>query len=232
MDNNFYKQFIWGIEENILPKMPDQWIDMDITTPDGSVENVISEEGHSWQLSVYNNIVRTMCLRWGSYGTNTHEQPNLTVVNSSFGYRGPLYFLPVTNRSDGQGFGGAAHEGGTGGIRVGTSDTAWTLAQYNLQGAIAHGNSTGQLYHNLQTNGSVSYVSETKTYSYYIRRMFNNNTAASIIVREAGLYFYDYASAGDLTLFSRDVLSSPVTVASGDRLTVTYTLSCVVDVPA
>lgn len=201
-------EFIFGKEtEHPLPAL---YVDMAIND-----KPVYSEPGHTWLRNAHNMLGMLMLFNGVAQYLPLPpywENGKLTIRNygaDTYGVAGCTF---------------AAVEGAVNGLMVGTSDTAWNIDQYALGGLIAHGNSAGQLYYNAQTYIACAYDAETKTYSYGIRRMYNNNHAStSVTVNEIGL---------SKPLYARDVLDSPIIVAAGDRLTVTYTLTSTVDVPA
>lgn len=115
------------------------------------------------------------------------------------------------------------------GIVVGTGDTAFDGNQSNLISLISEGTSSGKLSYQAQTAPTTTYASGTKTWTATQTRKMNNNSGASIIVKESGLmngYYTFYRNAATIGfLVERSVLSPTVTVPDGAQLTVTYTIS-------
>lgn len=145
---------------------------------------------------------------------------NQTSNNNFLAIRGSSAQLPAT-------------AGTTSGIVVGTSDAAESFESYALTAKVAHGNSSGQLYHNAQVTQSRTWNSSGRKWSEVIQRTFTNNSGATITVKEIGYEiilgqtdtssytsFYDWNTA----LIIRDVLSSPQPVNNGQTLTVTFTI--------
>lgn len=115
------------------------------------------------------------------------------------------------------------------GILIGTDNTAFNINNYAMGTLINHGNSSTQMFYAAhdQTSNSLSYNGGTKTWKHTFFRIFNNNSGASITVREAGLsgYSYLFEWAATYILYERSVLSPTVAVANGAQLTVTYEIS-------
>jgi hypothetical protein len=107
------------------------------------------------------------------------------------------------------------------GIVVGTSDTAFSVEQTKLVAQILEGIGSGQFSHQAEPAGVLEYTSGTKTWKVTRSRIFNNNSGASITVKEVGLY----GVAWDPCMHERSVLDPTVAVANGAQLTVTYEIS-------
>jgi hypothetical protein len=115
------------------------------------------------------------------------------------------------------------------GIVVGTNDTAFGFDQHALGALIASGNAAGQLAYQAQLNSVQAYTAGTKTWKTTHKRLFNNNSGALITVKESALYwkgliFYDQVAA---YMLERNVPATPIDVAIGAQLTVTYEISMV-----
>lgn len=109
------------------------------------------------------------------------------------------------------------------GIVVGTSDSAESFDQHCLQSAIAHGNLTGQLYHNAQSVLTKQWISDSRKWLFTLQRTFTNNSGASIVIKELGYYAtLANSSTNHKSMVLRDVLPSSVTVSAGQTLTVAY----------
>lgn len=111
------------------------------------------------------------------------------------------------------------------GILLGTSDTAYSAEDYVLGALIAHGTDAGQMVYNAMTRVDPIYDSGTKKWSYVVTRIFNNNSGATIVVKEIGLSGGTSTTYGYNYLICRDVLASSVSVANGGQLTGQYLLS-------
>lgn len=114
------------------------------------------------------------------------------------------------------------------GVCVGTSNTAFALAQYNLQAPIAHGSGSGQLYYGAQVAiADPTWASPNVT--LIISRDFSNQYSSGITVREIGIRGNPGVATQQMaqTLFARDVVADTV-VAAGQILNVQYILKTVV----
>jgi hypothetical protein len=63
--------------------------------------------------------------------------------------------------------------------------------------------------------------------NFSVTRSFTNNSGGSVTVSEIGIGILIYASDGNLhdTFIIHDILPSPITLANGQVLTVTYIFS-------
>jgi len=124
------------------------------------------------------------------------------------------------------------------GIVIGTSATAFSVSQYNMQGLIAHGTGSGQMsYGSMLTPADPTFATPNITIN--ISRNISNNSGASIIVREIGLKGYPayvqasctfngtYSVACAEILYLRDVITDTA-IGIGQVLNVTYILKTVV----
>ena len=112
------------------------------------------------------------------------------------------------------------------GIQVG-SGTTKSINDTGLDSLILNGNSAGQLAY-----GSVSILSpaintSTNQGSFDVTRSFTNNSGGSVTVSEVGVVANIPALNGSSynILIIHDILSSPITLANGQVLTVTYIFS-------
>jgi len=169
------------------------------------------QRGHSWTRNYYN-----MIFNQGAYGKPTTTTfgagyiSGKTItggVNAQYSTSWAPNIIPCL-------------------IRVGTSDTAFSVEQYALGGIIEDGSSSGKLTHVTQATPTSSYISGTKTWKSTIDRVFNNNSGAIIIVKEVALYSQSVMwGSGDGWMPERSVLDPTVSVANGAQLTVTYEIS-------
>jgi len=107
------------------------------------------------------------------------------------------------------------------GVRVGTSDTAFSKLDYELIARIVHGNASGQLLYGATT---VEGYVETDAQAYVrIIRGFTNSSGATITVKEIGIAILNRSGTTNAYfLVCRDVLPSPQSVPDGAALTVRY----------
>jgi len=109
------------------------------------------------------------------------------------------------------------------GIVIGTGDTAVTISDNKLEAQIAQGTGAGQMYHYVCTVADAS-VSGSDC-SFTLTRVIGNQTAATIVVKEIGIYIGGHD--GTTTRFFlgvRDVLASSISVPAGGAITVVYTI--------
>lgn len=124
------------------------------------------------------------------------------------------------------------------GVVIGTSATAFSVSQYNMQGLIAHGTGSGQMsYGSMLIPADPTF--STPNITINISRNISNNSGASITVREIGLKGYPAYAQASCTyngtysvscaeiLYLRDVISD-TSVGAGQVLNVTYILKTVV----
>jgi hypothetical protein len=179
-------------------------------------ETIIKDgRSHTWVRNYYNLIFGasmgafTTFVASGSYGAGSlkikFSNGNNTDPNA-YQYLPQINALTSTN---------AIYYGG---IWIGTGDTAYSFEDYALAAIIANGSGTGEMAYGAMAHQTPAYTSGTKEWAQTMKRVFNNNSAAAIGVKEVGLA--GYAS----TLNARDVLGSTDTINVGGQYTVTYTV--------
>ena len=104
------------------------------------------------------------------------------------------------------------------GLVVGTDNTTEEINDYKLGAQLVHGGAAGYILYGTQAMSAPA--TDATTTSFAITRVFSNGSGGSIVVREIGLI----SRYSPYYLFARDVLSSAVTVADGEELTVNYTI--------
>jgi hypothetical protein len=117
------------------------------------------------------------------------------------------------------------------GILVGSGDTAEDFGMgsvpeetsYALDTIIANGSGPGEL-ERASTEAPVISVSGTGPYTWSAvwTRFFNNNSGASVTVRETGVYIW--VSINNRIMVTRSVLASPLLIYDTGQLKVEYTL--------
>ncbi|MBA7641979.1 hypothetical protein ES703_49665 [subsurface metagenome] len=114
-----------------------------------------------------------------------------------------------------------------GGLRVGRGSTAVAITDIALESPCDEGTGTDEFNH--QANTFTVPVVVGTTCSFTIKRIFVNNSGATITVRELGCEtaFYVAMIRKDGLAF-RDVLPGAVTVPHGGSITVTYTIAATV----
>jgi hypothetical protein len=165
--------------------------------------------------------------------TNTNYRSTTNVARPAAGTR-------FYNRGDfsSTGLAGMACVGAAGeitrGIIVGSSNTAFAVAQYNLATPIVHGTGAGQLSHAAMLTYPIDPSFSAPNIILELYRDFANNSGSAITVREIGLKgLVQYENQGlnqcgtDQILFARDVVADTV-VNNGQVLNVKYVLKTVV----
>lgn len=111
----------------------------------------------------------------------------------------------------------------TGGIlSFGTGTTAETFEDYKLETIITAGLSKATF-----THGAPAYNAETKKWTNTLSCVVTNTSGSPITINEIGVYVpvaYSSTSAGYGTLVSREVLTTPITIAAGTSVTYTQNL--------
>jgi len=109
------------------------------------------------------------------------------------------------------------------GISIGTGTSASSIEDYCLESPVENGTGSGQMTRDNGVYVSITYNAETKKWTAVYYRDFNNNSGGTITIGETGLG--RNLSAGTTTdnFVERNVLASPVAVADGQILRVTYT---------
>lgn len=140
----------------------------------------------------------------GNYSIGRYRPNSLLALGSSMGIEGNLDV----------------------GITCGTLDTAFNANDYNVKTLIPHGDSNGQLHYMQSVVGGMS-VSGAGVTTKQISRIVTNNGATSIVVKEIALILAQRANDEIQYGFCvyREVLSSPVTIASTQSATFQITLT-------
>jgi hypothetical protein len=112
------------------------------------------------------------------------------------------------------------------GIQVG-SGTTKSINDTGLATLIPNGNSAGQLAYGAMSFISPTINASTNQGNTSISRSFTNNSGGSVTVSEVGVVLRTYASDRNsyFVFIIHDILSSPITLANGQVLTVTYIFS-------
>jgi len=112
------------------------------------------------------------------------------------------------------------------GIQVG-SGTTKSINDTALDSLIPNGNSAGQLAYGAMSFTSPAINTSTNQGNFSISRSFTNNSGGSVTVSEVGVVVETYASNGNFydIFIIHDILSSPITLANTQVLTVTYIFS-------
>lgn len=182
------------------------------------------EEGHSWTRNGW-NMLAAMMMDCGAIAGDAPFGPGVLNTRQAKGD----YNTPETSRVNtrdqsllGYGFSNNTTTN-TYGIQVGRSNEPFDVGDYKLWDLIASGASTGQLAHQAQTYPITTYTN--KKFTTVHQRVFNNNSGATIIVKEVGLTPSFAGFAGGYPLVSRDVIETPVEIPNGSQFTVEIALT-------
>ena len=185
---------------------------------------ILSEKhqvGHSWVRNAYNaynlmmldSLPTTYLFVRSTNGVfNTTRVPERNASNVTFAGSG---YYSTANSVDS-------------GIVLGIGTTAFNLDDFQLETVIPHGNTSGALYYQAQVAPVTAYSGDPDfTQNILHKRVFNNNSGATITVNEVGLIFSDYYYYGTTYyyLMSRDILDTPAVVLNGAQLTVTVSIT-------
>jgi hypothetical protein len=212
---------------------PKVFIDLNVFNSDGEHVLEYKKLSKTWVRNAYNVLaMQTMGLPSNINGT-TFEAGKLTCKSVS----GSLYYSTKPSwignggwgSNDVGGYGSTSGAGNTTmGIVVGTGNSAESFEDYKLGTLIAHGTGAGQLSYQAMGGATPTYNAGTKVFTAVHMRYIDNNSGNTITVKETGfiygLAYGDYPYR-NYFLMSRDLLASPVDVATGQRLAVTYTFS-------
>jgi hypothetical protein len=195
--------------------MPTVWLTFETHDKHGIITRH-RVRSHTWTRNMWNNVL-------GFFSNNSAEATNfgaghLSIKQSS----GTVAANPAGNQ-----WGGINPVGLVAnslyGIVVGAGSTAWTFEDYTLADLIAHGTGAGQLSYQPQNSTTIAYDNGSLKWGAQLQRVFSNSSGGDITVYEVGIRIYASA-AGIYYMLSRDVLATPVLVADGAQLTVTYTI--------
>jgi hypothetical protein len=116
-------------------------------------------------------------------------------------------------------------------ILVGSGSNSNPYSTYNLASPIANGSGVGQLVYNVPNIPNGIIINGNQAY-FIISQSYNNQSSETINISEVGILVNLYASnVGYSTYYNGqvltwyDVLSSPISVSSGQQLIIYYTFS-------
>ena len=217
-----------------LPIMPLTFLDLEVKSGEGDVTQKYSDRSKSWVRNMYNLLTMQHLSIPSSFFSGSYGIGNLALAQSngtsfaSFYWAGDMRRLIDTRVDEGYG-----HKIDTftsiWGIITGTGSTAETFESYNLVARVSHGNGEGQLWHFpsvLGTDILPTWDGVENKFKEVIKRVFENRSGSPIPINEVGLA--SVLNTGEVNkrnfLLARDLLTSTITVAPGDFLTVTYTI--------
>jgi hypothetical protein len=201
-----------------VPSPPEIHIGLKVHDKNGVLVFDDVQRGHSWNRNAWNNFycgtVHPTCVTatWGAGYLSTKKSSGTVAAWTFPGDRIVTFSAGAIANSDY-------------GILVGTDDTVFSVEQYALIAPITEGTTTGKFSHQAGSVDAGVYTGGTKTWKTTIARIFNNNSGASITVKEVADYAFDINMGSGGFMFERTALVSPVAVANGAQLTVTYEIS-------
>jgi hypothetical protein len=107
------------------------------------------------------------------------------------------------------------------GLVIGSNATAVTINDYTLNTQIAHGITAGTLQYSAMAIGAPT--SDATSNYFVMTRVFTNGSGGNVSINEIGIYVYDDSSTYCFC-FSRDILTSTITLTNGQNLTLNYTI--------
>ncbi len=202
--------------------IPQAFLEMKVTMPDGRVVHHHRQRSHSWVRNAYNVIFSQIaCVNTlGLFG------PGTTACKSTGG--GNIAQVSaigmVTDSSQlqtGRGYTAIAGSVASG-IVVGSGAAVESFEDFVLQTPIANGVGAGQLSY-IQSNAYVvSYNAGTLTLSMTATRFMNNNSGGDVLVNEVALYAIGSNLGATTWCKSRDHLGATITIPNTGQLKVTY----------
>jgi hypothetical protein len=111
------------------------------------------------------------------------------------------------------------------GIVVGTGSTPESFNSFALTAKLSHGITAGTISYQAASVPVPSWDTTLRRWSVVSARIFNNNSGGPLTITECAAYarWWGGNVSNDSLMLWRDLLASPVTVANGGQLTVTYT---------
>lgn len=179
---------------------------------DGKLISSTRQRSRTWNRNFWNNI---LCQLTNTPGVATNFDAGYLSIKKTSGAVGAIAggtwnFLctGLVNNS-------------TYGILVGIGTDAESFEGYVLSSLCSHGSGANQLVHAAHSALVQSYDAPTKKWTITIKRIFNNNSAADIVIAETALVF-NMPNQGTQCMLNRDLLGATQTVAIGAQLTVSY----------
>jgi len=114
----------------------------------------------------------------------------------------------------------------THGIQAGIGTAAESFEGYVLATLCANGTGANQLVYSAASALVQDYVAGTKTWTVTLKRLFNNNSAADILVTEIAITGIRVGGT-KYDMICRDLLAVPQNVAVGLQLTIQYPITLV-----
>lgn len=202
---------------HIIPP-PKAFLTLEVLKENGEIKERLTTLSKSWVRNAYNQLTQQMLgLRAADFGTGVYGAGGLEFKNTA-----------GTSDSSSRNFLLYPNEGLVGvlnssayGVVIGTGNTAESFEDHVLDTQCTHGTGVDQFTH-LAGNLTGLWNVATKKWTAVASRYFQNDSAATIVVAETGIYLRTVFSA--YYLITRDVLSPTVSVAVGESIKVDYTI--------
>jgi len=167
---------------------------------------------YSKQFESHSFVAQWLDLLYGMFGQNS-----LSILNNN----SPAQAVFVSPLDMNVGSGNQSY-----GIQVG-SGTTKSINDTALDSLIPNGNSAGQLAYGAMSFTSPTINTTTNQGNFSVSRSFTNNSGGSVTVSEVGIVLRSFASDTNFyyIFIIHDILSSPITLANSQVLTVTYIFS-------
>ncbi len=202
------------------------FLELEVRDNQGKVIARHRQRSHSWVRNAYNQLV-TQLMGIGANDTPFGAGKINLMQTSGVEIQTPRVMSLVSDGVDPEAVGEAYRAGAgidTFGILVGSGVTAESFEDYFLDTQIVNGGGAGELAHAEQELPDKLYTPATKVYQVKQVRYLNNNSGASIDVKEIGLITSGDAGGARIWMNARDVLASTVAVPDTGQLKVTYTM--------
>ena len=200
---------------------PEMFWGFKVEMPNEEIVHEHEERGHSWVRNAYNALVGQFCAVNGNGSIYGDGNINYLATNASLMTLSPLTLMYSTPETSPYGFLGAVGSNTTG-IVVGTGTAPYHFDQFRLNKIIANGTSNGQISHQASNAPVKTWDSSGRNYSASFSRIYNNNGSTDITITEVGIYCN---MGSNYAMAVRDVLSVPVLVPAGGKLTITYVIN-------
>lgn len=189
---------------------PKTFINMKVHDQDGVLIDETDMISRSWVRNAYNFVCCSFLGIGMAEGASAYDAGSLALMRTDGAIR-ESNVMPSNSQelTDWVGAVGIATQG----IVIGTGIAAESLNSYDLATRILHGNAAGQMAYSAQPVNTAVYANNVWTAT--ARRIFNNNSGASIVVTEVGTIMQMALYQGyDMALMNRDLLAVAKTIAN------------------
>jgi hypothetical protein len=151
-------------------------------------------------------VKQFLCLL-SSQSSGSFSEVDIGGTTRNLDYIYPTFYIPGTVGTT------------TDGPVVGTGITTVTINDYKIETLITHGTGSGQLQYSVVTYGAPTTTATGST--FIMTRVFTNNSGGNVTINEIGIIVYHYNAY--YYLIVHDNLTSPITLANGETVTLNYT---------